>query len=149
MKPIKAKFLASAIAIAAMAPMASAQTQIADGLINDMATVGVEVSSYEYLTTEDTAQIKAILESDKSSNRKAFEIEQIVDTSMTSQGVDFEIMTPESSLRDIVEGDLIAMGVEVDVDTLPFTQVAEIKGILESEMSSDDQKERIMAIIEG
>lgn len=152
MKPLKTKlFAASAALMMTAAPFAmadAARDQLAEQVTNGMEQIGIEPATYEYLTVAELNQIKAVLDGDESNGKKAFKIENIIDTKAEASGTDY--VMPESSLRRVVDTELVRLGyTDVDVMAVPFEKIVQIKAVLEDDISSSEARTQIDVILEG
>lgn len=149
MKPNKTRILMSTAAfLLAISPAAVAQSQLQGQVSAGMRNVGITVDGYEELTINNLAQIKAILESEKSTSQQEFEIKHIIDTSMERPTAEMMPAMPTGDIRDLIRKELLVLGMhDVDVDGLTTSKVAEIYAVVESDLSTVDQVRRIEAII--
>ena len=151
---MKTRILAATAAIALMtAPMALADghTQLVEQVTNQMLELDVQPAGFEYLTVDDLAQIKEIVESGDENSAKVERIEEVIATKAEASGEDTEapaIFLITSDLRDAIEAKLDEMGYDVEGDTLNVEQIAEIKAVMESEDLSDaEAKARVDAAL--
>ena len=143
--------------IAALALTAPAALAVHDELTQLETAVKAELAALEMaeidmstLTLAQVAEIHSILEGDLSDNDKRTRIEAIASVEKNYVYPDSlaNITGGDSSLRDIVNADLIALNIETDVDALTVSQLVQISSALQADASNDDKSRNIQAIIE-
>ena len=139
---------ATAMSLAMTAPaFADGHDQLLEQVTNGMVQLEVVPAGFEYLTPDDLAQIKAILESDDQNDAKVERIEEVITTREEAEG-DAEVFLITNDLRDQIDAHLTGLGYDVDVEALEVQQIAEIKAVLDSDdNSSAEAKARIDAAL--
>ncbi|QHQ33727.1 hypothetical protein [Algicella marina] len=139
----------------AMAPSAFAMsdelTQLEEAAANELDVLGIPSEGVDTLTLGELALIKQISESEETTAQKTQQIEQIM--GMSAERSDMWDFTTDlngpSSLREGVMAGLIELDVEVaNPDALSTAQLAQLKGVLESEANETKKKARAEAIID-
>lgn len=123
-----------------------AADQLRTDVENSLVTLDAEIAGYEYLSVEELAQLKSVLDSEETTTDKLSQIEQIIDTKAETGNAVY-IDYPESTLRAEIDSELTTMGIEADVDALTLNQLVEIRAVLEGEETTESKQRQIETII--
>ena len=145
---------ATAVSAAAFAApgfaMENELTMLEQAVKNELQALNVQSDDVSYLTLAQVAEVKAVLDSDGTTQAKVQQIDEIMNQSPDAPA-GFESLANfngTSSLEQIIANDLSGLGVEVeDPTTLTVAQLGQLKAVLESDEPTETKKLEAETII--
>lgn len=124
-----------------------AAVQLEQNLQNELMDLGIDSAMVANASEAQLAEIRTVLESDKSADQKRQEIRAIL-AAAQQMPADAAANTQGMGLEASVRGDLEQLGVRYDdIGGLTMSQVARIRTVLESDRSEELKRQEIDKIL--